>query len=409
MKKICILLLFTSFWVQSQAQSISAQNVLKHIKYLASDKLEGRAPGSKGDKLAQAYIVKHFTKLGLTPLGTNGYLQAFSHKMSMNPHEPNPNGKLINGCNIAAFLDNGAENTIIIGGHYDHLGTDGFHASLEANPEGKIHNGADDNASGTAGVLELARHFATNDKKEAYNFLFLCFSAEEEGLIGSKYFTEHPTLDLNKVHFMINMDMIGRLNDSTQTLIVMGTGTSAAFETTLKNTPTPLHLKLDSAGVGPSDHTSFYLKNIPVLFFFTGQHTDYHKPSDDWQKINAEGEAKVLDFIVNLTQTLCTMPKLTFLETKAREDKKVASFKVTLGIMPDYANTEEGVHVDGVTDNKPAFKAGIKKGDMILQIGEYKIKDIYDYMDALAKFKKGDKTTVIFRQKGVEKTAEVEF
>ncbi|MDF0679171.1 MAG: M20/M25/M40 family metallo-hydrolase, partial [Nitrosomonas sp.] len=208
------------------------------------------------------------------------------------------------GHNIIGYIDNEASYTVIIGAHYDHLGLGENGNSLDANPQGKIHNGADDNASGTAGLIELARYFQKNKKKEKYNFLFISFSGEELGLFGSKYFTEHPTIDLQKVNYMINLDMVGRLDPATKALAVSGTGTSNVWETELKKITTELKIKTDSAGIGPSDHSSFYLKNIPVLHFFTGAHSDYHKPSDDWQKINYSGEKRVLELIIKLIEDL---------------------------------------------------------------------------------------------------------
>ncbi len=293
---------------------------------------------------------------------------------------------------MAAYLDNGAAHTIVIGAHYDHLGLGHDRNSLEANAEGKIHNGADDNASGTAGVLELARYFAQNGVREQHNFLFLCFSGEELGLVGSKKFTENPTIDLNSVSFMINMDMIGRLN-AEKRLMVGGVGTAPDFVPTATRLANGLTIKQDSAGIGPSDHTSFYLKNIPVIFFFTGQHADYHKPSDDIDKVNFEGTAEVLNYALRIIDALDATPKLAFQQTKSKQDE-TRGFKVTLGIMPDYTYDGEGVHVAGETDGKPASKAGVHRGDNIIALGEHTVKSMQDYMKALGAFKKGDSTQV---------------
>jgi hypothetical protein len=272
---------------------------------------------------------------------------------------------------------------------------DGQGSSLDANPKDKIHNGADDNASGVAGVIELARYFSTNGKKEQHNFLFLAFSGEELGLLGSKYFTDHSPVDLSTVSFMINMDMIGRLDPQTKTLIVNGTGTSPVWEPLLKKlSGDKLNIKTDSSGVGPSDHTSFYLKDLPVLHFFTGSHSDYHKPSDDWEKINADGEAEILKLIASIIDHLDPEPKLAFLKTKSKVQASRSSFKVTLGIMPSYAGEGDGLKVDGVTDGRPGHKAGIQTGDVIIQLGDFPIKDIQNYMDALGKFEKGQTVPV---------------
>lgn len=393
---------------KANAQTIDQKNLKTHIYYLASDKLTGRAPGTKGEKLAQKYIIAEFKKIGLQPKGEKGYLQPFTYRMTKNPHDTIASGKEYNGSNIIGYIDNGQPYTIIIGAHYDHLGDDGRGSSLDPNPQGKIHHGADDNASGVAGVLELARYFSSNNLKEKYNFLFICFSAEEAGLIGSKYFTNHPTIALDKVNCMINMDMIGRLNYSTKKVIIYGTGTSNIWEPMLKNTHSDLSLKFDSSGIGPYDQTSFYLKDIPVLFFFTGQHSDYHKPTDVAEKINYIGEQDVLGLVAQVIDSINEYPKLTFQKTVNKEAKN-SSFKVTLGIMPDYSYDKTGVRVDGVSDNKPAQKAGLKADDVVIQLGEYPVKDIYGYMDALNKFKKGDTTKVIVERGGEKKEFSVTF
>jgi C-terminal processing protease CtpA/Prc len=209
---------------------------------------------------------------------------------------------------------------------------------------------------------------------------------------------------------MINMDMIGRLNKDTKTISVSGTGTSPVWETMLKNMSTPsLIIKTDSAGVGPSDHTSFYLKNIPVLHFFTGSHSDYHKPSDDWDKINYAGEKQVLDLVVSVIDNLDKEPKLAFLPTKNKSMSSSRSFKVTMGVMPSYTSDESGLLVDGVTDGRPAQKAGIIAGDIIIQIGDFPIKDVQSYMEALGKFEKGQQVPVKIKRNKEEKTLQVVF
>lgn len=380
----------------SSAQDFNEDVIRKHIETLAHDSLGGRGTGTQGEFAARRYIEKQFKNLGLKPAGDKGeYSQAFSFQRGV--HGQGENGTAYN---VVGYLDNNASTTIIIGAHYDHLGTDGQGSSLDANPAAKIHNGADDNASGVAGVIELAREFSTNDVREHSNFLFICFSGEELGLLGSKYFADNSQIDLSTVNFMINMDMIGRLNPQTKSLIVHGTGTSPAWEPLIRRLkPETLSITTDSSGVGPSDHTSFYLKDIPVLHFFTGSHTDYHKPSDDFEKINFAGETEVLKFIATIIHALDGEQKLTFLKTKAKQQSSIASFKVTLGIMPSYASDVEGLKVDGVSDGKPADKAGLKTGDIIIQMGDFPIKDIYGYMDALSKFKK-DQTVPVKVQRG---------
>ncbi len=387
------------------AQKIEEKNIQKHIQYLADDKLQGRQTGSEGERMAMNYIQNEFKKLKLAPMGdVSSFEQAFTFKGGT--HGTGAEGT---AHNVVAFLDNKADKTIIIGAHFDHLGLGENGSSLDANPQGKIHNGADDNASGVAGVLELARYFKNNKVKENSNFLFICFSGEELGLFGSKYFTEKPTLELSNVNYMINMDMIGRLNPTTKSLSVSGSGTSPVWETLFKYANTTLAVKTDSAGIGPSDHTSFYLKNIPVLHFFTGSHSDYHKPSDDWDKINYAGEKEVLELVITIVNKLDDQPKLAFLTTKNKSMSSSRSFKVTMGIMPSYTSDAVGLLVDGVTEGKPAQKAGILTGDVITQIGDHPIKDMQTYMQALGKFEKGQQVPVKILRNKEEKTVQVTF
>lgn len=388
------------------AQTIETAAVLKHIKYLSSDELQGRGTGSEGEKKAADYIIKQLRGMKLMPKGDGEtYLQNFTYKGGV--HGTGSEGK---ANNVVAYLDNQADKTIIIGAHYDHLGLAENGSSLDANPQGKIHNGADDNASGVAGVLELARYFQKNNVKEKNNFLFIFFSGEELGLIGSKYFTENPTIDLTKVNYMINLDMVGRLNPETKNLSITGTGTSPNWEPILKSySNDKLKINTDSSGTGPSDHTSFYLKNIPVLHFFTGSHSDYHKPSDDWQKVNATGEKDILELITKMINQLDSEPKLAFLTTKSKSMGSARAFKVTMGVMPSYSSEVTGLKVDGVTDGKPAQKAGILTGDVITQIGDIAINNIQNYMEALGKFEKGQTVPVKLKRNGEEMTVNVTF
>lgn len=407
MKNIWMLFSFTVLLgCTARGQQFNEATIQKHIKILASDSLQGRGTGTLGEQMAAAYIQEEFKKLKLVPVGElKSYLQSFAYKGGAHGE-----GESGTANNIIAYLDNKAPTTIIIGAHYDHLGVGEQGSSLDANPQGKIHNGADDNASGVAGVIELARYFAANNKKERNNFLFMCFSGEELGLYGSKYFTENPTVNLSTVNYMINMDMIGRLDPLSKTLLVHGTGTSPVWEPLLKKLEHDnLSIKTDSSGVGPSDHTSFYLKNIPVLHFFTGSHSDYHKPTDDWDKINYKGQADVLTLIAQVIDQLDATPKLEFLTTKTKPMTTRSSFKVTLGIMPSYTSDVAGVRVDGVTDGRPGQKAGIQTGDIIIQMGDLVIKDIQDYMGALGKFEKEQTVPLKVKRGNQEVTLSVTF
>ncbi len=305
------------------------------------------------------------------------------------------------GHNVVAFKNNNAATTIIIGAHYDHLGYGEDHNSLFTGAQPQIHNGADDNASGTAAVIELSKMLSvaalTNN-----NYLFVHFSGEELGLYGSKYFTEHSTINLAQANYMINLDMVGRLNDSTHGLTIGGYGTSPTWGQLIASAHNFFTIKVDSSGTGPSDHTSFYRKNIPVLFFFTGIHSDYHKPTDDADKINYIGTFKVVKYIYQLIEAANDKGKLNFTKTKEAAMGAKSSFKVTLGIMPDYTFSGIGVRADGISEGKLAQKVGIQAGDVIIKLGNDSFNDVQAYMEVLSKFKKGDATTVTV-QRGTEK------
>jgi aminopeptidase YwaD len=310
------------------------------------------------------------------------------------------------GHNVIGFIDNGAANTIIIGAHYDHLGWGEDQNSL-AGGKPEIHNGADDNASGTAAVLQLAK-LLKGSKLKNDNYLFICFSGEELGLFGSKYFTAHPTIGLEAVNYMINCDMIGRLNDDTKSISVGGFGTSPIWGKILPSRTKSLNVKFDSSGIGPSDHTSFYLKNIPVLFFFTGTHPDYHKPTDDADKINYTGELRVIQYIYDVISETNKSGKIPFSKTRDLQ-MNGPQFSVTLGILPDYTSSENGLGIDAIIEGKIAEDAGMKAGDIIKALGDYKVSDINSYMAALSKFRKGDATKVIILRGQDTKTFDIIF
>ena len=297
------------------------------------------------------------------------------------------------GHNVIAYKNNNAANTIIMGAHYDHLGYGEDNNSLYSGTDIQIHNGADDNASGTAAIIELSKTLSASKFKNN-NYLFISFSGEELGLYGSKYFTEHPSIDLKKANYMINLDMIGRLNDSTHGLSIGGYGTSPAWPSLINADNKFFTIKIDSSGTGPSDHTSFYRKDIPVLFFFTGLHSDYHKPTDDADKINFKGALQVIKFINTLVEATDKKSKLSFTKTREIAMGNKTNFKVAMGIMPDYTFSGTGVRADGISEGKLAQRVGIKAGDVLVQLGEHTFSDVQSYMETLAKFKKGDATKV---------------
>lgn len=508
------------------------QQLSAHVYFLSDDRLEGRATGSEGERIALKYIASYFNQYGLSPKGKDGYVQSFdfslgkkvgltnaleinsqmmlipddyfpliysgnatinanalnlgygihapglyddyADKMNLegkvfvinlsSPDGIHPHSKYLNytdyqtriktaqsfgasavifynndvnlddpefdlsmkvksfdipvifvtneslnggdeiklnvdlikqertGNNVIAYIDNGAENTVVIGAHYDHLGWGESGGSLYRG-EPAIHNGADDNASGVSLMLELARAIKTTNLK-GNNYLFVAFSGEELGLYGSKSFVKDATIDVSSINYMLNFDMVGRL-DEENTMAVNGVGTSPLFKAkTLSVREGNLKLKTTESGMGPSDHASFYMADKPVLHFYTGNNSDYHKPSDDPYLINYKGMTQVFDFTYALIADLDDEGKFEFVKTKDEDNRNAPKFSVTLGVVPDYMFDGEGLRIDGVTDGRPANGAGILAGDVVKQLGDIEITDMMAYMTALSKFKPGQSTIV---------------
>jgi len=375
------------------------------VTFLAADDLVGRAIGTEGELKAAEYLSAEFKEIGLEPKGTEEYFQSFTVSKPTNPHEEaivGTDGEGVTGRNVVGFIDNKSENTIVIGAHFDHLGMGGS-GSLHRG-DSAIHNGADDNASGTAALVALAR--ILKHEKHNSNFLFIAFSGEENGLWGSNYFVKNPTIDLTSVNYMINMDMVGRMNEE-KTLAIYGVGTSPSFVSSLDLANTDsLKLVTSESGIGPSDHTSFYLQDLPVLHFFTGQHDDYHKPSDDSELINYDGLLLVVKYIDRLVDQLDAEPKLAFTKTKDSTGDS-PRFTVSLGVVPDYLYDGKGMRIDGVSEDKPAQAAGLMKGDVIVQMGDSTIVDMMSYMRALSAFQKGDEVPLGYERGGEKKEVKV--
>ena len=397
-------LLFLASMLSCKNESKVVDNKIKEdVAFLADDKLEGRQTGTRGETLAADYLVERFKAIGLQPKGTEGYLQSFSFKPKTDPHsevEFTTNAdSTITGNNIIGFIDNNAKTTILIGAHYDHLGFGG-EGSLYREKDKAVHNGADDNASGVAVLLNLASRLKIkNDQaevKDKNNYLFMSFSGEEMGLLGSNYFSKNPTIGAESINYMINMDMVGRMN-ADSTLAVYGTGTSPIFKQTLTSNNDNFKLVENESGVGPSDHTSFYLIDIPVLHFFTGQHEDYHKPGDDSEKLNYEGMNLISDYIYSIINDLDDNGELAFRKTK-NESEETPRFKVGLGVVPDYLYDGKGMRIDGTREDTPAFAAGLQKGDVVLKLGDSTITDMMSYMRALSVFDNGDEADITVKR-----------
>ena len=319
--------------------------------------------------------------------------------------------------NVVGFLEGTdpvlKNEYVIVGAHFDHLGMGGEGSGSRAPDVLAIHNGADDNASGTAGVIELAQKLSANRSKLKRSFIFVTFTGEEMGLLGSKEFVNKPPVDLKKVNAMINMDMIGRLNPETNTISVGGTGTSIETDSILKilEVGRPYKITHSTDGYGPSDHASFYSDNIPVFYFTTGAHDDYHTPTDDADKINYPGEVAVLDMVYDLALQISAGSRLTFHEAGAKQGTRYSrNMKVTLGIVPDMvSNDNNGLRVDGVRKGGPADKAGIIKGDRVISIEGQPVTNIYDYMARLGKLKPGQVASVEIIRSEVKQILIVQF
>ena len=533
---VVLLPIFSNAQHLRRADKVLIQNLENHIKFLASDELEGRRAGTLGEQKAVDYIITQYQKAGIQAMGANGFIQSFpideGKKLSassfirvnkqtllldssffpisnsgtgniksmaslslneakqiwfkdvgevLEENTSNPHfdinewllttaketkqkggaalflynsGSLVDNIqyykfdtaktlpipivyitkkayskyfsdelatyeieasiefehpsrtahNVAAFIDNHATNTVILGAHLDHLGYNEDHNALDIN--NNIRNGADDNASGTAALIEIAKALQKKSPKNN-NYLILHFSGEELGLFGSKYWLEHPTYTGN-YNYMINMDMVGRY-DTARKLTVGGFGTSSKWANILTAVSTSLITHYDSAGSGPSDHASFYRKDMPVLFMFTGSHSDYHKATDDWDKINYIGESQIIRYVQSIIKTTDAEGKLDFLKTRETAMGRSTKFTVSLGVMPDYAFTGTGVRIEGASQGKLGEKIGLKAGDVLLQLGEYKIVDVMNYMQTLSKFKKGDATVLVYKRGTEELKANIVF
>ena len=346
---------------------------------------------------ACAVPVIFLTKQGLEKLGQDGNPVSVSVDIQHLQRE---------GHNVVGMIDNGKPNVVVIGAHYDHLGF-GDEGSLYRG-EAAIHNGADDNASGVAAILQLARDLVELDETRANNYLFIAFSGEEKGLYGSNYWTKHPTLPIERLNYMINLDMVGRV-DTSNAMGINGVGTSPAWAEVQRVKVGGFKLKTTDGGIGPSDHTSFYLQGIPAIHFFSGTHADYHKPSDDEDKVNYDGMLRTVRFIESLITALNDDGKLVFTKTQDVDTASAPRFKVTLGVVPDYMYDGKGMRIDGLTDGKPAAKAGLQVGDIVVGIGSNEVTDMMSYMKALGAFNKGDTAPVKILRQGQPLEEQVTF
>ncbi|NGP77407.1 M28 family peptidase [Balneolaceae bacterium YR4-1] len=424
---VLICLGFSILFIQCTAENtesefrpeITPSDIKNHITFLASDDLAGRETGTAGEAKAAGYIADQFDKFGLLPAGDEStYFQEFRVNMSVlnNPHRGDtsrsgvtfPDEERITR-NVVAVLEGSEEpdSYLVLGAHYDHLGTGKF-GSLYNRDTTSIHNGADDNASGTAGLLELAHYFSEHPTQRS--LVFIAFSGEEMGLLGSRHFVENPTVPLDQTVAMINMDMIGRLNSNK--LLIFGTGSSPGWDSliTKANTDT-LDIETIPDGTGASDHTSFYNKEIPVLHYFTDTHADYHRPSDDTDYINAEGQDRVLEHVKRLIVAIDSRSDevLPYSEAPVTQNRDVTMSGVTMGVTPDYGFSGKGMRITGVSGGGPADRAGLKSGDVIIRLADTELEDIYTYMEVLNTLEEGEQTTVTVLRDGEEQTIDIRF
>jgi hypothetical protein len=375
---------------------------LATVRYLADDALEGRRAGSPGERCAGDYIAARFRELGLRPAGSAGsYFQDVPLASLVNPHAPGGTGR-----NVLGVLEGTdpalRDEVIIIGAHYDHLGHGG--AGSMAPGEAAIHNGADDNASGVAALLKVAAELAPAPPSRSV--VFIAFTGEESGLLGSAHFTRDPTIPLNRALAMLNMDMVGRLESDP--LIVYGTGTADEWTDLLSRHAAELGIELASRpeGYGPSDHTSFYIQDMPVLHFFTNTHADYHRPSDDWDRIDAAGLERIAALVARVARGLASEDsRLTLRRGVGQPQPGAASARsgaAWLGTVPDFTPVERGVLLGGVTAGSPGEAAGMQKGDTLIRLGVYEIADLEGFTGALRAHQPGDEVEIVVLRDGRE-------
>ncbi|MBA4017390.1 MAG: hypothetical protein C0483_09475 [Pirellula sp.] len=301
-----------------------------------------------------------------------------------------------------------ADETIVIGAHYDHLGFGGEGSFVPALRE--IHNGADDNASGITALLEIARILTSREKKPARRIVFIAFTAEERGLIGSARYVKEPLYPMDKTVAMLNLDMVGRLTD--EKLIIQGGDTAEEFTKLIDQLNADKYkfkITHNGGGFGPSDHSSFYAKQVPVMHFFTGLHSDYHRPSDDFDKVNAAGLVRVAELVADTATALADAPaRPKYLESKSTgPTMNRGGDRPYFGSIPDFAQSEPGYGISGVTKSSPADKGGLKGGDVIIKFGQDKVTNLDDFDAALRRFKAGDKVPVVVKREGKEVTLQV--
>ena len=404
---IAILLVASVITFRQDTLSPAARRVLADVRFLADDKQEGRGVGTGGLERSGAYIKEGFGRAGLQTSFQDFTIPADA------PAVLHTNLAGTATRNVVAVIPGGSlkwrGEFIVVGAHYDHLGLGGFGA-LDPDSTGRVHNGADDNASGTAALLEIGRILGVRKPAPARTIVLVAFSGEELGTLGSSYFVQHAVPQpIDSLYAMLNMDMVGRLRNAR--LMALGAATAREVPALLDslNTPPRFDLRASGDGWGPSDHAVFFGARHPVLHFFTDLHEDYHRSTDDWQKLNVAGLAQVAQFVADLAWVLANRPApLTFVDAPRPQASSGGSgYGAYLGTIPDMSggNVSDGVRITGVRAGSPAEQAGLKGGDVITAIGDKHIANLYDMTDALRSHQPGDTVVIVSRRDGMERHA----
>lgn len=408
---IVVLLLLTPAGAGAQTTCPAARTLAKGlqqpraaVRYLADESLEGRLAGSAGERCAGDYLAAEFARLGLKPGGEHGsWFQAVPLASVVNPHGPSGTGRNV----VAVLPGRGAAGAaVVVGAHYDHLGR-GPMGSMAPDDVGVVHHGADDNASGAAALLAVARRLKAGPRAEA-SVVFVAFTGEEEGLLGSRYYAAHPAIPLAGTRAMVNMDMIGRLGAGQ--LLVYGTGTATEWKGILASANgDSLKLNEMADGYGASDQTAFYERDVPVLHFFTNVHGDYHRPSDTWDKIDYAGLDRVAALVARVVSQVADAPSALSLQRGAGRPAKEAAaaspgYGAYLGTIPDFTPVEKGVRLSGIRAGSPAEKAGLKPGDVLIAFDGQEIKDLQGMTDGLRARKPGDAVLIAVLRDGRQVT-----